>query len=79
MINMVEKRLSNYLNNLNEREKTIERSIEYRWKELNEKDVNLAILEWNTKEIHDYRIMLNEIGYVRDEIKSILADIKDLK
>ena len=73
---IMETRIRRFLANAEIREKSIERSIEYSWAEINKKDANLAILEWNTKEIHDYKIMLNELNLVQNELKSILADVE---
>ena len=71
-----EERINRFLDNVDRREKSIERSIEYMWKEINTKDCDTAILEWNTREIHDYKIMLNELSLVRKELKDILADVE---
>ena len=71
-----EERINRFLDDVDRREKSIEKLIEYMWKEINQRDCDIAILEWDTREIHDYKLMLNELSLVRNELLSILADVE---
>ena len=71
-----EERINRFLANVDLREKDIERAMEFAWARINDKDANAAILESNAREIHDYKIMLNELSLVRKELKSILLDVE---
>lgn len=68
--------IKKFLNDVERREKSIERSMEYAWENINSKDANLAILDWNTRELHEYEILLNECKLIKGQLKAILDEAK---
>ena len=71
--------ITKFIKDVERREKTIEASVESAWKEINRKDANTATLEWYAKDIHDYKVILNELKNVKRELNGILYDLEDYK